>query len=210
MKKLAIMAAAAFAAFGYADPLALVNGDIETNSTAEFGHIDGWGPNGGWAQHAGFPAPNNGSLGLRFGFYSAGLTETVGQIVSGTTLQAMTTYHFWSWAYKGGDDFGTLPYQIGYAAVDNDLTSFVALATAAYNIDGATQWNELAGVTYTTGATGAELGKQLIVRFGRGADGGNSDIWFDNLQGTATAVPEPATMAVLGLGAAALLRRRHK
>jgi len=192
-----------------AHALTLVNGDIESNTSAEFGAIDGWAPNGGWASHAGFPAPGNGSLGATFGFYSAGLLETVGQIVAGETLQANTTYKFWGWIYTGGDGLGTAPFQIGYAATDDDLSSFVALATNAINIDAAASWAEVDGVSYTTTDSGAELGRQLIVRFGAGADGGATDIWFDNLQASATPVPEPATLAALTLGAAALLRKRR-
>lgn len=191
-----------------ADPLGLVNADMENNASIQFGAIDGWGPNGGWALHSGFPAPGNGGLGDEFGFFSAGLTETVGQIVAGHAIQANTTYQFWGWIFTGNDGLGTAPFQLGYAATDDDLASFVALATNAINIDAAASWAEVDGVTYTTGDSGAELGRQLIVRFGQGSDGGATDIWFDNLQASATPVPEPATMAALALGAVAMLRRR--
>ncbi|HRK22330.1 MAG TPA: PEP-CTERM sorting domain-containing protein [Fimbriimonadaceae bacterium] len=204
------IAATLIGSAGMAQALTLVNGDIENNSTGQFGAIAGWGPNGGWALHSGFPAPGNGGLGNSFGFYSAGTTETVGQIVQGHTIQANTTYKFWGWAYKGGDNLGTIPWQLGYANTDGQLNSFVALATTLNVVDGATEWAEMSGVSYTTGTSGAELGRQLIVRFGSGANGGASDIWFDNLQASAEVVPEPATMVALSLGAAAMLRRRRK
>lgn len=207
---LTCMFASALSGASLADPLALVNADIENNASGQFGTIDGWGPNGGWAFHSGFPAPGNGGLGDEFGFYSAGLLETVGQIVAGHSIQANTTYRFWGWVYTGSDGLGTVPFQLGYAATDDDLASFVALATNAINIDAAASWAEVDGVTYTTGDSGAELGRQLIVRFGAGADGGATDIWFDNLQASAEVVPEPATIAALGLGAAAMLRKRRK
>lgn len=199
--------AAALSTTASATSITLVNWDIENNSTPEFGAIAGWGPNGGWADHAGFARPGNSGLGLNFGFYSAGLTETVGQLTT-HVIAANTTYHFWSFAQGGGDNTGTLPYQIGYAATDGQLSSFVALMTSTVTVGN--DWVETAGVTYTTGSTGAEIGKQLIVRLGKGSDGGATDIWFDNLQATATPVPEPMTLIAVGLGAAFVARRRRR
>ena len=48
----------------------------------------------------------------------------------------------------------------------------------------------------------------LVMVDGAGGDTGSVGDW--TVEGTYNAVPEPATMAVLGLGAAALLRRRRK
>lgn len=187
--------------------ISLTNGDIENNTTGQFGAIAGWGPNGGWAAHSGFARPGNETLGANFGFYSAGLTETVGQVTSHIILP-QTTYRFWSFAQGGGDDTGTIPYQIGYAATTGNLSSFTPLATATVVLGN--PWVETAGVTYTTGTSGAEIGKELVVRLGSGADGGSSDVWFDNVQASYDPVPEPATMATLGLGALVLLRKRRK
>jgi hypothetical protein len=200
---LALLGCALLVAPAGATVIPLINADMETNFTPPFGHPDGWGPNGGWADHAGFARPNNASLGLYFGFYSAGTTETFGQL-TGEIIQPNMEYNFKSWAQGGGDNTGTLPYQIGYAAIDGDLSSFVALATATYDLGEA--WEETDGVTYTTGAAGPEIGKQLIVRLGAGADGGVSDIWFDNF--SASVVPEPASLVLLALGGLAVARRQ--
>lgn len=55
------------------------------------------------------------------------------------------------------------------------------------------------------------VGESLFIRWADFNDQGNdAGIGIDNFELTSTAVPEPATMAVLGLGAAALLRRRKK
>jgi hypothetical protein len=190
-----------------AGPIVLTNWNIETNSTAKYGKITGWLPNGGWADHASFAKPGNAGLGLNFGFYTVGTTETVGQVTSEIIAPNMV-YKFWGFAQGGGNDAGTVPYQIGYAAVAGNLASFVLLNSSDVVTGGS--WAENTGVTYTTGAAGVEIGKELIVRLGSGS-GTATDIWFDNFQATATsAVPEPATIAVLGLGIAFLARRKRK
>jgi hypothetical protein len=184
----------------------LTNGDIETNVTAQFGGIAGWGPNGGWAAHSGFVRPNNGSLGLNFGFMSAGGTELVAQKTA-QVFELGKTYTFAGWANPGGDGTGEIVYQIGY---DDGTNTFVPLLTQAYNIDGTfpVPWASLAGVTYSTAAGGPEVGKTLWVRLGDGVAGapGNSDVWFDNLSLTVT--PEPASLVLLSLAAVGLFRRR--
>ena len=195
-----------WASNAFADPIPLLNADFESNSGTNVGDpLDGWMPNGGIADHATFARPNNGTLGAFFGFYSAGTTETVGQL-TGEVYQPNLIYTFRGWANGGGDFVGTVPFQLGYAATDDDLSSFVELATTTYDVG--EPWADLAGVTYATGAAGPEIGRQLIVRFGDGAAGGASDIWFDNL--SASVVPEPASMVLAILGATALLRRRRR
>lgn len=174
-------------------PASVTNFDIESNASGPFGPIAGWGPNGAWASHSQFPAGNNQGLGASFGYYSAGTSETVGQVL-GERFAASTTYTFQTWAIGGGNRTGRVPLQIGYAAVDGDLSSFVPLATRIYDLTGNTSWVELPGVSHTTGASGPEIGRQVIVRFGSGNDGGSSDIWFDDLTVTVggPAVPPPA------------------
>ncbi|SEK24790.1 hypothetical protein SAMN05444354_10191 [Stigmatella aurantiaca] len=158
----------------------LTNANLETQSTPAYGFIDGWGPNGAWASHADHPANGRAGLGTRFGYYSAGTQETVGQLLSTQRFKANTRYTFRSYAQGGGDNSGVLPYQLGYAAIDGDLSSFVPLATAPIAVGA--NWVLTSGVTYLTPASGTPLGKQVIVRFGQGSDGGVSDIWFDNLE----------------------------
>ncbi len=204
---LCILLSLAMGTAASADPIALLNWDLETTVTGQFGGILNWGPRGGWAYHSGFARPGNETLGLVFGFYSAGTSETVGQLTS-TVIAANTTYKFWSFAQGGGDNTGVLPYQIGYAATDGDIASFVALATNTVTLG--TNWVETQGVTYTTGASGAEIGKQLIVRLGDGSAGGVSDIWFDNFNASQTAVPEPGSLLALASGLVGLVGMRRR
>lgn len=158
--------------------IALQNGDMESETTAQFGRITGWGPNGGWQNHAGTARRNADRLGTRFGFYSAGTTETVGQITA-TRFAANRQYVFNGWVNGGGDQVGKVPFQIGYAATDGVLGSFTQLQSKVIEVNAS--WAEATGVRYRTKGAGPEIGKQIIVRLGNGAAGGASDIWFDSL-----------------------------
>jgi hypothetical protein len=186
-----------------AAPIPLANWGFETNSTAMYGSADGWGPNGGWANHSGHSKPGYvAALELNFCFMSAQTTETVEQSVpQGNAFEASKIYTFWSYAMGGGDDVGEIAYQIGYT----NETGFVALATDTAVLDGT--WAETAGVTYNTGATGPELGQTIAVRFGDGVGvPGSSDVWFDNAQ--LDVVPEPTAIGLLTLAAGLFIRRR--
>ena len=195
-----------FAASASGAMISLDNWDIETNTSDIFGSIDFWAPNGGWADHASFAKPGNGSLGDYFGFYSAGADESVGQI-TGETILANTTYDFWSWATGGGNDTGTVLYQVGYVDDSGVDPAFVLLASNDVVLAGT--WVETAGVSYTTGTAGDEIGKTLWVRLGDGAPG-ESDIWFDNFQASSEVIPEPQTLMLLFSGLGMMLLRRRK
>ena len=185
----------------------LINWDIETNAAGDYAAIDDWGPNGSNAPHANHANPGYDSvLGDYFGYYSAGQLETVGQVTS-EIIAANTTYDFWSWATGGGSDSGVILYQIGYADVTGDLSSFVLLAQNGVEVGD--PWVETVGVSFDTGDIGAEIGKELIVRLGDGAPG-ESDIWFDNFQATTSQVPEPGTISFVVLGLLGLFRIHRK
>jgi photosystem II stability/assembly factor-like uncharacterized protein len=157
----------------------LTNPGMENVTTSQYGYINGWGPNGAWAFHSQYPRANNGTLGTRFGYYSAGTSETFGQLLQ-TRFQANTTYTFKGWAQGGGDNTGVVPFEIGYASTDNVLSSFVLLDRVNYTVGA--DWALRNGVSYTTPASGGPVGRQIIVRLGNGSAGGQSDIWFDNFE----------------------------
>ncbi len=187
----------------------LYNADMEYQPGAMFSTAEGWRvTGGGWADHAGFPAPNNGTLGLNFIFYSNNTAEIMGQ-VSTLVFEPEMDYAFTSWLVGGGGEDVTVPYQIGYlSGGDSIADNFVELAVnlcVASGKGAGGAWSEMAGVSYTTGTAGDELGLPVVVRFGNvdngGAGGGGS--WIDN----ASLTPEPASLLLLCLGALALRRR---
>lgn len=188
----------------------LYNADMEFQPGAKFSTNEGWsfGKGGGWADHAGFPAPNNETLGINFGFYSQQLDQIMAQ-ESSWVFQPETTYVFRSWATAGGGGTETIPYQIGYLDGGTDLNlNYIDLATDYHTVSGGGAWALQPGVKYTTGDTGPELGRSIVVRFGgvnQGGAGSGGGAWVDN----AELIPEPTTIGLLGLGALAFLRRRR-
>lgn len=177
----------------------LLNPGIENNTSDVFGPIDHWGPNGGWADHASFSKPNNGSLGDNFGYYSVNNDETVGQL-SGMVFQDGVEYTFGSWGQGGGNDVGEMVYEIGY---DDGAGNFVLLATASYSVGQA--WELLDGVSYVPSSGDGAAGNNIWVRLGAGDGPDPEDVWFDSFY----LVPAPASAAVLALGLGAALRRRR-
>ncbi len=179
----------------------LINPGFETGAPP-FGPADNW-DSSARAAHADFPRPNNGSLGAYFAFLNGdpadGRKWTLQ--IAPVLFAPSTTWTFSGWAVDGaGDIGGRIRFQIGYLPTF-DLNSFVPLSTAEY--DTTQQWAPYPGTTYTTGTTGPELGKNVVVKItavylGTPPD----DIWFDEM----VLVPEPAGLALLAF--ASLLRRR--
>lgn len=212
MKLALTTAAALFAATSaFAAPIALTNADMETNSGGQFSSLDDWSPNGAWGLHSGFPnAGYTASMGDNFGFYAAG-TEYVLQ-ETGITIAAGTNYSVNLGAVTGGgNDTGTVAYVLAYVNPGADLSDgidigeFTVFASASQVVGD--PW--VAGTGVTSTATGAAIGQELIVGLGSAAEGGDNDIWFDNFTADASPVPEPGSLALIGLGGLALLRRRR-
>lgn len=218
MKLALTTAAALFAATSaVAAPIALTNASFETQSGGEFTRTDSWGPNGSWATHAGQSARagyNAGTHGLNFAYMSAGTAEYVLQ-ATGVTIASGTNYTFNAGIITGGGNGeGTAAYVLAYVNDGADLSDglqggeFTVFASSTQNLDAAgTSW--VAGTGVTSSAAGAAIGRELVVGFGSGAEGGANDIWFDALTADASPVPEPGSLALIGLGGLALLRRRR-
>ncbi len=155
------------------------------NSGFEAGAADGvieaWGPDGTWWSHANHPTPGNADLGERFAVRSAEAGAFLGQILPQRFVPS-TAYRFRSWAAAGQDHHGRLPYQIGYAAVDGDLSSFIPLATRLVDLEGTTAWQRTEGVSYETREAGSELGRQIVLCFGNVTHGGASDVFIDEVE----------------------------
>lgn len=203
---------AASSAFGISIPLD--NSGFESNSSGQFGSIDEWGPNGGWAQHSGFANPGyTAALEANFGFYSAGTGEYVLQNTN-TSIVAGDVYGFNAVVTGGGSNEGTVPYVLAYVTnpallTDGiDVGDFVVFASDTQLVGDA--WEAGTGVEDI--APLAADGATLLVGFGSAAEGGLSDIWFDNATAYTNAgpVPEPATAGLFAAGALFLAGRRRR
>ena len=177
----------------------LLNADIENNASDLFGPIDHWGPSGGWADHASFSKPGNDTLGLAFGFYSVNNDESVGQVTDVNFVNG-STYTFGSYGQGGGNDVGTMIYEIGY---DDGGGNFIMLAQAMYDVGNA--WQLLDGVSYTPADGDGAAGNAIWVRLGPGDGPDPEDVWFDSFY----LVPAPGASALLSLGMVVGLRRRR-
>lgn len=117
-----------------------------------------------------------------------------------------------SWGRTGGGMSAT--DYISSAAMAA-VTSLDLVGPAAVATNGALNGNDplnqhIRNFTFVLN-TPLAAGDSLFIRWQDVNDAGNdADLAIDNFEVRATAVPEPATIAVLGLGAAALLRRRRK
>lgn len=128
--------------------------------------------------------------------------------VLGATLQANTTYTLTVAIGDrdldgAGGDPGDPIINLGYGATGgaNILLSIDSTGQPA-QVDGG--WVDWSG-TFSTGASPAGEGQALRIELTNGTNVG----WFDNVRLDASPVPEPGSLALLGLGGLALLRRRH-
>lgn len=128
---------------------------------------------------------------------------------SSTSTQNVMTA---AWGRTGGGMTAS-DYLTSTAMTNEAALNLVGPAPVTTNgaLDGNNPINQVAVSHTFTLTTPLAVGDSLFVRWQDFNDVGNdADLAIDNFNVTATAVPEPATMAALGLGVAALLRRRRK
>lgn len=101
--------------------------------------------------------------------------------VLNATFTPATRYRVFLSAQGGLDDTGAFAIELGYQAEDG---TFQLLRERSFTVGKA--WVDLSGAVYTTGATGAEIGRPVWVRLGAGGAG---DVWFDNVRVQARPMP---------------------
>ncbi len=200
MHRLSCVLAAAVAGSAFGQVIVLNPGIEDNPGTSEFGDIAEWGPNGGWAFHTNFQKPGHELLGERFGFYSSGNGELVGQLLSATYAEGVE-YTFSAFLWGGGNDQGVARLSIGYLDNEADPLSFVALSSADHDTANFTAWTQ-SSVSVVADASAA--GRRIFIAFDR-IDQPNDDIWFDQI----SVVPTPGAAALLAAGGLLAGRRRR-
>ena len=185
---------------------AIVNPSFESpGGSGSFPQADDWGGQATTALHASFGPGAFTDAGASFAFNNPGQPDATQTLVD--TFAADTTYTFKSYSTSSGTN-NDIQFLIGY----DSGGGFIQLAEATYDLNAfTTSWELLDGVTYSTGSVGSELGEQIIVRIsGVNTGSGNSSaVWFDNVSLTSVPVPEPGSLALLGLGGLLVFRRQR-
>jgi hypothetical protein len=180
-------------------PSTLVTGFTVTSNGNNFGVLDRPDPNISGNVTAGFANGDNG----------APVTFTTDTL--GTTIAANTTYTFsLDIGDLGGtdntyDESGTVTFGL----LANGTPTGVMTLVPAGTVSKTSSLNyENFSYSFTTGVAGGFIGQDLEAQFSA-TPTGQSQTYFDNLQLTATSVPEPSTYAMTfgGLGMLVLVSR---
>ena len=169
----------------------------------------------------------NGGPRLTIAFDMAGL-------LTGSELSAVAagtaTWNFNSWLAGYQDEFTSFDIEwfdgaggTGSSLGVQQLVTGETAANAVSVINGSTleagtaNWNSLNWSNYETSGTVATGAASFIISYngedltgGKNVGQSTNDAYSDNLNLTITAVPEPSSAALLGLGGLALILRRRK
>jgi len=187
MRKLLFVAcAAAFSSVSFGQ--LIMNGDFELGPGTPISNVPDWTTDAFSAYLGVFSGvAHSGTYALRLGALAAD-GDAIHQVIAGTTSGSHYTLSFWS--FQGGGDATNSAVHIQWNGTDLYNAPVAVGTTANY-----TQYS------FAVTAIGND---RLDVK------GWNSPS-FDYLDDIAlTPVPEPASIAVLGIGALTLLRRRRK
>ena len=155
---------------------------------------------------------NNGTLpymdGVQVGFITGDAAATVIEHTLSDVVEDNTTYTLTvavgSRSEAGSYWNGDHEFELSLLAGSTVAASYAGNSTALPN----GTFTDLSA-TFTTDASGdPRSGQPLTIRYANLTGGGNGD--FDNVRVDATVVPEPATLALFGLGSLLVLLRRKR
>jgi hypothetical protein len=125
------------------------------------------------------------------------------------TVQADTVYTLqYLMGRTGGGTRGTAELWAGGTLANGVVSGGTLLAAQTLQINQGSMSEFV--LTYTSPTTGAVIGQLLTIRFAGSTISNEGYVSFDHARLSAEAVPEPATLTLLALGALAAARRRRK
>ena len=195
----------------HATALNIINPSFEVDILGNGGNgytVNSWTPNIGCCG-VGIQDPTTGMYTSGFSFdgnnfaYGNGGGRGYYQVLS-DVFQPNTTYTF-SMMVGHRNDLAFGGYVLELRA--GNTFSFLPVVASASSASGPgpDQW-QLKSVVYTTGASGTEIGQNILVSFGSLGIQTN----FDFASGTASPVPEPGTLGLIGASLIGIGMRRFR
>jgi len=136
-------------------------------------------------------------------FFAYGANAIAQQLTA--TLQPNTVYSMdYLIGRTGGLITGTVELWAGGTVANGVVTGGTLLQSQAETLSSSSM--SARTLTYTSPTSGSTIGQLLTIRLAGAPATGSTYVSFDHIR--LAAVPEPATLSVLALGVAALMRRR--
>jgi len=168
--------------------------------------INGSGGTGVWNIAGSSLWPLSAPNGVQIGYTYANFLAQQSTDVITVGLNTISAY-----GGRRSDGFAssfTMEFWAGGTESAGSITGGTILGTANYTAPAAPMGSfTFLSASYTAGVGDPNLGQLISVRF---VNGGGAHISLDDVRITTQPVPEPASMAALGIGALALLRRKKK